>query len=55
MNYQFRWWREGGFRFPPLARLTNGRYGLGRWTKAESDDIHKSARDSVNKMKDLWE
>lgn len=40
---QFRWWREGGFRWPWLARTTNGRWGLGRWTQPEIDRIKAKA------------
>lgn len=38
--------REGGFRWPLLARLTNGRYGLGRWTQKEVDDLWDRANKS---------
>lgn len=50
-----RRWREGGFRIPALARLTNGRYGAGRWTQAETDAIHKAAAKRVKQMKGLIE
>lgn len=36
--------REGGFRCTWLARLTRGRIGLGRWTKAEIDRINAAAK-----------
>lgn len=40
---QFRWWREGGFRWPWLARKTGGKVGLGRLTQAEVDRINARA------------
>jgi hypothetical protein len=50
MKRQFRWWRPGGFRWPWLARRTDGRFGLGRWTQAELDDIWRRARDDAARM-----
>lgn len=35
---------KGGFRWPWLARVTNGRFGLGRWTQEEVDGIWERAR-----------
>ena len=42
-RWQLRWWRPGGFRWPWLARRTNGRCGLGRWTEGEVDRIKADA------------
>lgn len=51
---QFRWWRPGGFRWPLLARATNGRWGLGRWTQAELDRIHAQAAVEAQAILDIF-
>lgn len=50
-----RYSREGGFRWNWLARLTNGRLGLGKWTQAEVDSINERAEQDYREMKDLFE
>lgn len=49
---QFRWWREGGFRLPALARLTHGRLGAGRWTRNEIAAIDARATAGTKAL--LW-
>jgi len=39
------WTREGGLRLRWLARLTKGRFGLGRWTRAEVERHHAYAEE----------
>lgn len=44
---------QGGFRCKWLARLTRGRIGLGRWTKAEVEQINRHAEVRAREFAEL--